>query len=600
MDWFSLLGAVQGADKALGKGGDIGDVLGTAGSVLGYPELGKAAQVYGAVEDPEGALVDYGLSSVAEGTDREDAPTGPDPLEAQRKAAADVLSGGGEQATEEAASTAPVAFSQDLSGAPGLGVFKYADGTEKTSYDPELASSLPTPEALQTDATATEDTQAALPEAQPEQQEPLLGSGSTEDAYQNLAEARQNKALEMQARVQQRTEEKLTEVAANEQALRARQEEETAATQASQQAAQEVAESQIDPSRAWTNLPAFGKVLAIMTLAATPLRNVGSVLAPMIGYINQDIEAQKSDKDSRYNHWRERLKSDEAAEAATKAELIQSAQARSKLLDEQAGAAGIPAEANEANAMLDVERQKALDVVQQQTFENTLAERRMQVAEGQLGVQRSRLALDREMAAKQAAAGPTYQQMLKEMEAKLAIGEIQDTGRSPKRNQEIRQEAKEVGGRLEKAAGVLNGLDRTFEITGITRDKSGNLVKPDDIEGLGWWDRDRTINMGVQDRLEANLESVRNSIGRAESGGAITEDELEMFSRMLPGPQDQVMEKTWFNRVDEFDKAWRAKMESIANSMSREAFAEYSRRINQPDKSDQAVGSRVRGKVPIQ
>lgn len=594
MDWISLLGAIEGADKALGpQGGDVSDVLGVAGSALGLPAVSQAAQVAGAAENPEGALVDYGLTSVAEGTERDAPEVGPDPMKRQREEASQILQE--QEQAPEPVNNAPVAFTQDPAGAPGLGVFRYADGTEKTSYDPELAGSLPSPEALQTDATATDQTPAVVPETQPEaSQEPVE---SAMDAYQQVQQTRMQNALETKQRIEERAQDKLEDIAAQETAAIQRQEQQEAAAEEAEKAAKEVAESEIDPSRAWTNLPAFGKVMAIMTLAATPFQNLGQVVAPMIGYLNSDIEAQKSDRNSRYNHWKERLKSEEAAEAATRAELIQSAQARHKVLDEKAGASGLPGAANEANAMLEVERQKAIDTVKQQMFENTLAERRMQVAEGQLGVQRSRLALDRQRAAGGGASSAS--QLWKEIQAKHNLEQFSRTGMTPDEIKQLELRTEKLATKMDPLNELTTGLDRVFATTGITRDERGRLVAPDDIPNKGVFDAVISKPVWMPDwderRIAADraIDNVVDIVARDRTGAVINDEEAAKYQQLLG---DTKTEGEFFAAIQEFDRFLQQRIEDVARSAGDQTLAEYYRR-GERDAPRRAAAKKVTGKI---
>lgn len=638
--WIPLLASAGAQIKNKGEIEITPSMLASAATGAGYPGVGTAI---GAVDDPVGALagaagvgdevaalrdpkgaaigelMDYGMEAgqgASDDVSEEGAEDVPDEeVDAIAEAAARKSSGQGEQPEQgqDPIWLPPEEEAQEQGQGQGQQpIWLPPEEAQGQMTQPEAGGM---PEKYAPGHSAAQPPQEGpMPEAPTLDAPPQQQWQSYEDATRAHGQAQSQAAEQAALDLGERSGQIRTEAAAQQDAARKMQEQEQAAEQYAMEKLEEVSGAEIDPLRIWNDAPLYGKAIAALLFVMGDPQQMGPLIGLVGKYMDHDIQAQREDRKSRVNYWTEQLKDSRMGQQAAEVELANSLKMQAESLD--LGARSQEMQANKDLVLTEMEkglaekRAEFAETAKERSLKEQQAADAQRIREGQLAVQRGRLALQRQQAARSSAeaanAGPTYSQMLKEMKAKKGIEEMSETGRSPERNAEIRKEAAAVGSKLQDMGGIMNTMDRLYEISGITRGEDGSLQRPDDIKGVGFIDADplsgaldpSNPQRDIRERQKATIRMAREMLGRAQTGAAISEDELRSFSKMIETPGQLTPESTWFSRLDEFDRAIRAKYESIAQSASPEAFSEYMSRGNDPTQHGVRLGPPVKNKIP--
>lgn len=618
--WAPLIAGLAGAAQDRQQGGSGQDALLSTGADALLPGAGSAI---GAAKSAQAGnplpLASLGLGAAGLDTASDVVGAASNPLGALAGKAGEAITGPG--SAPGADSGAPVSFEQEAGAPDGTGHYVYADGSKKfvageagsQLYNElvgtgkvtkgEAEARTPRQPATTADVAANAaqlQQQAATAKSpiddvapQDDEERALFASqGAKEDAARRVAEAQIAAQQQQAARVQQLVDERLAQTAAEEMAGR------TQAVQAqedqkwAEERVKALVDEKIDPLRLWNDAGFFGKAFSALLLLTAEPHNLRILMPFVSGLIQGDISAQKFDKQSQLNAYQGLLGDARAAEKA--GELKRVTALRDQFDAKLKGAdAATQQNADLVRAELDKQIAQGQQDLLKLTFDGRrqkrAAEETAKYRQHQMRMDEQRLGLDRQRLAMSKIQGsPSASKTLKEIEAKLKLAEIGDTGRSPERNKEIRQEAATLTDKLTPILGVQAALDEVFQAANIHRDENGKLVEPDDIPGKGPGEAWPVVggvvtalkgNRQAAITLEAALKNAKEALGRAQSGGAITPEEVKLYSEIL---DSSFFEEDFVNKIGQFEKFLRSRAEGVKSRASDDALQEWLRRTKRP------------------
>lgn len=429
------------------------------------------------------------------------------------------------------------------------------------------------------------------------------------DAEERLAQARVDTATEQAVQLQDASNAAREALAAEEQAQQEHAERLQQRLTASEEATRSVetltAKAQemaaIDPRRAWANAGAGRKIGFAIQIALSSFGGRANPLAPLQDWIAQDVDAQvQGAKKAQQDIEGARGVAMDSANLLEQAREITSDENIARTMVEAARLQQVKSQFEAGMAAAGLQQLSAEQQAQLTQIEELIAEKNMAI--------QAKAATNPEFFFKAVRAhspgqreamqtlgrgllksGLEAPQTAEEQEAKIELRGIDaqmkgledQRAAAAKRNDKIAEAAYRFGKDAAPAMQVIGSIDV--------------LLEQDDIAGFGFTAGPTLGNEA--NNVEAQLDTVVESLARLQSQGAVTEEEFARFSGMLRGGTTFGGEKRLRQNLQRVKAFVQMKVDAMERGMSREERAYYNRNVRSADFSARFSGGEGEGVV---